>query len=155
MKNNAREITIRTWYGFDAKACIEQGQWHSAGFGRFRIPHPPVANWLLRQGLSAPAYRHLCVWHEIGHLQLLPFEILYAIILFSVSYINANTGFFQIIQILLSCFAFWEIMAESYVITRKASCYKLHYKGISILPRVIFWSLTVLLMLAGWVVALA
>lgn len=154
MKDKTRTIKIRTWYGLNAVAEIEPAHWHRAGFGRFLIPHPPLVNWLLRRGLSVQAYRHLSVWHEIGHLQMFPLEILYGTILLGISIINGHTHPVEVMLVLMSCFAIWEIFAESYAINRKANCYFAHYKGVSFIPRILFWLTMLTLVISGWVVAL-
>lgn len=155
MKHKTRRTEIHTWYGLDAATEIERTRWHRAGFGRFMISHPAIVNCLLRRGLSDAAYQHLCVHHEIGHLQMLPFELLYTLFLFGMAIENGHTDMLESIVILLSCFAVWEILAESYVIKRQASGYKSHYEHVSLMPRVLFWSITIGLMIAGWFVALA
>jgi hypothetical protein len=159
MKNVPRTIMVHTWYGLNAATHIERASWHRTGSGRFLIPHPPLVNGLLRRGLSDAAYRHLCVWHEIGHLQMFPFSLLYAGLLlgifFSGTFSDNSNNIFGLLIILISCFAFWEMLAEGYVLMKKAGCYHLHYKGVSIAPRLVFWSVMATLALAGWLTALA
>jgi len=92
--------------------------------------------------------------HEFGHLQMFPFEVLYAVLLVSVSIINGHTQFYEIILVLISLFAMWEIFAETYAILRKDNCYSLYYKGVSLIPRIIFWTGTSTLVSIGWIIAL-
>ena len=145
---------VHTWYGLNAATHIERACWHRTGSGRFLVPHPPLANWLLRRGLSDAAYRHLCVWHEIGHLQMFPFGLLYAALLMGLFFSGNNNNTIEFLIVLASCFAAWEMLAEGYVFIKKASCYTLHYKGVTIVPRLAFWSVMATLALAGWIIAL-
>lgn len=154
MKKKRQKVKIRTWYGLDVVAEVEPGCWHRAGFGRLVIPHPPVVNWLLRYGLSPQTNRHLSILHEIGHLQMLPLELLYAAILFSVSISNGHTKFYEVILTLMSFFAIWEMFAESYTIKRNTNYYGVRYKDVSLIPRILFWAGTTTLVSIGWVVAL-
>jgi hypothetical protein len=70
-----KEITVqnRTWYGVNVTVIIGPTFLHKAGWGSLLIPHPPVVNWLLRKDLMDKARDALCVKHEIGHFETLPF----------------------------------------------------------------------------------
>jgi len=65
---------------------------------------------------------------------------------------NNNTS--ELLIVLASCFAAWEMLEEGYVFIKKTSCYTLHYKGVTIVPRLAFWSVMATLALAGWIIAL-
>jgi len=141
----------RTWYFLNAVVEIEPGRFHRAGFGKLLIPHPPVVNWLLRRGLSQDAYKILCTEHEMGHLQALPFEILYSIILILIAISTGNDDTFGWLWVLVSSFSAWEITAEMHVIRCVKPGYSHFYRGVSYLPRIAFWGLTLSLVAGSWV----
>jgi hypothetical protein len=47
----SRRIKVQTWYGMGGTVIIAPGFLHRTGLGWFFIPHPPLINLLLRQGL--------------------------------------------------------------------------------------------------------
>lgn len=145
----------RTWYFLNAVVEIEPGRFHRAGFGKLLIPHPPVVNWLLRRGLTQHAYKTLCTEHEMGHLQALPFEILYSVILILVAITAGNVDIFGWLWIIVNSFAAWEISAELHVIRFVKPGYAHFYRGISYLPRIVFWATTLSLVAGGWVYILS
>lgn len=132
----------RTWFGCMAAVDLAPGFWHRAGFGRWLVPHPPVANWLLRLGLDAAAALELAAAHEFGHLQSLPLVLLYAGGLLGVAAVTASLRTGDTLLCLLSSFAVWEVFAELYVIWRRGAHYRTYYRGVSPLPRTLFWGLT-------------
>jgi len=141
----------RTWFFLNAVVEVEPGYLHRAGFGRFLLPHPPVVNWLLRRGLSRDAYKKLCSEHEMGHLQALPFEALYSAILILVMMSKDANDVVGWLWVIVSSFAAWEIFAEVHTIRYVQPGYHHLYRDISLVPRIIFWSVTLLLMFGGWV----
>jgi len=145
----------RTWFFLNAVVDVEPGRLHRAGFGRFLLPHPPVVNGLLRRGLTRDAYKKLCSEHEMGHLQALPFEILYSVILVLVMMNNETNNVIGWLWVIASSFAAWEIFAEVHTIRYVQSGYHHLYRDISLIPRIIFWSIALSLMLGGWVYILA
>lgn len=135
----------RTWFGCRAVVDVTPGFRHRAGFGRWRVPHPAVANWLLRRGLDAPTARELAITHEFGHLQSLPLVLLYAGGLLGTAAATTSLRTGDAALCLLSGFAGWEVFAELYVIGRHGTRYHESYRGVPALPRVLFWTLTVAL----------
>jgi len=141
----------RTWFFLNAVVRVEPGCFHRAGFGRFLLPHPPVVNWLLRRGLSKDIYKKLCCEHEMGHLQALPLEVLYSIALVLLMMNNESNNIVGWLWVVLSSFAAWEILAEVHTIRHVKPSYHHLYRNISFIPRIIFWSITLSLMLGGWI----
>jgi hypothetical protein len=141
----------RTWFFLNAVVDVEPGRFHRAGFGHFLIPHPPVVNWLLRRGLSKASYKSLCTEHEMGHLQALPFEALYSLILMLIMMNNTNDDVVGWSWLIVSSFASWEIVAEVYTIRHVQPGYRRLYRGVSLLPRMLFWFISLSLVLGGWV----
>jgi hypothetical protein len=141
----------RTWFFLNAVVEIEPGHFHRAGFGRLLLPHPPVANWLLRRGLPTESYKKLCTEHEMGHLQALPFEVLYSAMFVLVMMYNENDGVIGWLWIVASSFAAWEVFAEAHTIRHVQPSYHQLYRDTSFIPRTIFWSISLSLILSGWV----
>ena len=144
----------RTWYGLTAVVEIHDRSFHRAGFGKLLIPHPPAVNWLLRFGLPNKPYLELSAIHEFGHLQLLPFIAVYS--LAAVAWVLAahKESLVGIVALLVGIHATWEILAELYARLRTGPLYPLSYKGITIIPRIIFWSVMTAISIAGWVAAM-
>ncbi len=108
-----QSIKVRTWYGVNIVVEVKPGSLHRAGFGRLILPHPPIVNWLLRQNLTNSAKRQLSTLHEVGHLQALPFEILYTLLLLGTFIVNEKDSSVEIVlAIVAGSFAAWEISAE-------------------------------------------
>ena len=149
------EVRRRTWYGLTAVMHLRSRRLHRAGFGKLLIPHPPLVNRLLRMGLPGAPYFELAALHEFGHLQILPFIVVYT--LAAVGYILATQkeSFLGIVALLVGIHATWEMMAEIYVRVRAGSLYPLSYSEISMIPRIIFWSVMAAVSIAGWVAAMA
>lgn len=145
----------RTWYLLNAVVEVEPGKFHRAGFGRLLIPHPPVVNWLLRQGLCKESYKQLSTEHEMGHLQALPFEILYSVLLVAVMLSYEDGGIIGWFWVGLSSFAAWEIFAEVHTIRHVKSGYRRLYQGVSFVPRIIFWCVSLTLVFGGWIYILS
>ena len=153
-RNTLYTLTKRTWFGANAVVEVPPGHFHRAGYGRFLIYHPGLVNWLLRIGLPEDARCRLVAAHELGHLQSFPLEMVYAVILFGIAISGENSSPGELAIILISCFATWEIFAESYSLIFEHRLYRVSYRDISLLPRTIFWLLAILLSLAGWSVTL-
>lgn len=140
----------QTWFFLNAVVEIEPGRLHRAGFGNLLLPHPPLANCLLRRGLSKESYKILCTEHEMGHLQALPVEILYSSLLIILMIHNDNDDTLGWLWIVLSSFAAWEIFAEIHTIRRVSPTYQELYSDASLVPRTIFWIITLALVISGW-----
>jgi hypothetical protein len=86
----------RTWYGITATVNLKSKFIHKAGFRNILVPHPAAVNWLLRRGLKMKNALSLSIHHEFGHLQTVPFVLLYAGILLSVSIGDGTISWFKI-----------------------------------------------------------
>lgn len=142
----------RVWFGVNATVTIGPGFIHNAGFGKFSIPHPPVINWLLRQDLNEEARYNLSFTHEFGHLQTAPLAVLYTGGMLALASVRGHTGLIDIILVLISTHAAWEIVAEIYAIADNVELYRRYYENATVVPRVIFWIVTGVLSLTGWVI---
>ncbi|MGA9264733.1 MAG: hypothetical protein WBV95_22405, partial [Desulfobacterales bacterium] len=120
-----------------------------AGFGNILVPHPAAVNWLLRRGLKMKNALSLSIHHEFGHLQTVPFVLLYAGILLSVSIGDGTISWFKITIFAVSTQAVWEIMSEFFTLFSDIEGYRTCYDGVGKLPRVIFWLSSCLLSFAG------
>lgn len=155
MDQTKQTIKVRTWYGANVVAEIKLGSLHRAGFSRAILPHPPVVNWLLRQSLPNRAKCQLSALHEIGHLQALPFELLYSLLLLGIFILNdTRITVWSVLVIVAGSFAAWEISAEIYTIKSARPSYGSCYHGISLVPRMLFWTITVTLVVASWIAVL-
>ena len=133
---------------------IGPGFLHRTGLGWFLIPHPPLVNWLLRQGLLKNSRNALRVTHEFGHLQSAPLAVLYTAANYT-AIITANRGdLSNFILVFISTHAAWEIMSEIFTIVIDPQFYHKCYQGVSLVPRAIFWLSTILLTLIGWIIVL-
>lgn len=128
---------------------------HRAGFGRLLIPHPPVVNWLLRQGLTESARTRLAFIHEFKHLQSAPAALCYTAANFAALLAAGKTSVMTVVLLLISTHAAYEIMAESITIRHDRQWYRQCYKNVSKIPRTIFWFAMILLTLMGWIIVLA
>lgn len=152
-RHNTR-MQRRTWFGGRAVVELGPGFLHRAGYGRLLVPHPPLINWLLRRGLERHATQSLELDHEFGHLQSLPLVVGYGAALFvAVSQVRALAPS-EIVLCVLSAFAGWEVYAELYAMWRSGARYAAHYHNVSRVPRTIFWTLSLGLVLAGWLLLL-
>lgn len=144
----------RIWYGLTATVVIGPGFRHDAGFGWFLIPHPPLANWLLRRGTGHAEGQTLSFMHEVGHFQTAPL----ALLLLGANMAAAGTAgrlTWAVGPLLLvSNHAAWEILAEMAAIVGNRPSYRRCYQGTSKLPRVVFWITAAALSLAGWSLAI-
>lgn len=139
----------RTWYGITATVNIKSRFMHKSGFGTVLVPHPAAVNWLLRRGLKMENAISLIIKHEFGHLQTVPFALLYAGILLSVSIGEGAMSWFKILFLAVSTQAVWEMMSESFTLFSNIEGYRTCYDGVKILPRVTFWLLSFFAAFAG------
>ena len=139
----------RTWYGITATVNLKSKLMHKAGFGNFLVPHPAAVNWLLRRGLKTENAISLSIHHEFGHLQTVPFVLLYTAILLSVSIGEGTMSWFKILIFAVSTQAVWEILSEFFTLFSDIEGYRTCYDGVKILPRVIFWLSSLLAAFAG------
>jgi hypothetical protein len=81
----------------------------------------------------------------------LPFEALYSLILMLIMMNNANDDVMGWGWLIVSSFASWEIVAEVHTIRHVQPGYRHLYRGVSLVPRMLFWFITLSLVLGGWV----
>jgi hypothetical protein len=153
MKTGIR-IKVRTWYGMGGTVIIGPGFLHRTGLGWFLIPHPPLINWLLRQGLLKNSRNALRIVHEFGHLQTAPLALLYTAANYTAIIIANRANLSNLILVFISTHAAWEIMAEILTIMSDAQFYHKCYQKVSIIPRAIFWFSAIVLTLLGWIILL-
>lgn len=144
----------RVWFGANAKVTIGPGFLHKAGFGDVVIPHPPVANALLRLGLPDHLSRDLCFAHEFAHFETGPVLFAYLFAIIFLTYAKGQTSMGEILFVLMSTQATWEIVSEIFVLLQDSILYRKSYNGVIRLPRIIFWASGGILTAAGWVVVL-
>jgi len=150
--NNGNVLPMRTWYGITAVVEIRNRFFHRAGFGRVLIPHPPLVNRLLRFGLKDGSYRQLSVLHEFAHFQSLPFIALYTFGFMLLLFVHHKANAFGYIAALAGSHALWELVAELYVRVDNGRRYSAYYKGVSLFPRIIFWTAASAIFLAAWAI---
>jgi len=144
----------RTWFGMTAVIEIRNRTLHRAGFGRLLIPHPPAVNWLLRFGMQDDSYHKLSIIHEFGHFQTLPVITAYTLAVVWWILSAHATGFVGILAMLVGIHATWEMLAELYVRSHTGSQYSFYYRGLSVLPRALFWGIMAAISAGGWVILL-
>jgi hypothetical protein len=150
MKTGIR-IKVRTWYGMGGTVIIGPGFLHRTGLGWFLIPHPPLINCLLRQGLPKNSSTPLRIAHEFGHLQSAPLALLYTALNYTAIITANRANLSNLILVFISTHAAWEIMSEILTIMSDAQFYHKCYEKVSIIPRAIFWFSAIVLTLLGWV----
>ncbi|HDZ11166.1 MAG TPA: hypothetical protein ENH53_03060 [Bacteroidetes bacterium] len=147
-------MRMRTWYGMTAVIEIRNRSLHRAGFGRVLIPHPPAVNWLLRFGLSDDPYYKLSTIHEFGHFQTLPAIAVYSFAALGWVLATHRASLIGIIALLIGIHATWEMLAELVVRFHTGPLYTRTYTGISVIPRIIFWSAAAAISIGGWAILL-
>ncbi|MEN8263916.1 MAG: hypothetical protein ABFR82_10660 [Nitrospirota bacterium] len=151
-KKEAKTVQRRMWFGMNATVIIGPGFIHKAGFSKILLPHPPVINWLLRQRLTDEARYPLSFTHEFGHLQTVPLAVLYTGVMLALASVTGHTGLLEIVLVLISTHAAWEITAEIYTIASNVHLYRKYYEKITLIPRAIFWIITGAFAVTGWFV---
>ena len=149
-----KKIQKKTWYGLNATVAIGPGFIHTAGWGVFLIPHPPVANWLLRLGLKGTDRETLTFIHEFEHLQSAPFVLLYAVLLFVLAFSMKHAGLAEIIFMLIGSHASWELISEILTYYNDRQLYRRCYEKISLFPRIAFWFIAGATAITAWLIVL-
>ncbi len=150
----SRRIKVRTWYGMGGTVIIGPGFLHRTGLGWFLIPHPPLINCLIRQGLPKNSSTPLRIAHEFGHLQSAPLALLYTALNYTAIITANRANLSNLILVFISTHAAWEIMSEILTIVTDPQFYHKCYQGVSLVPRAIFWLSTISLTLIGWIIVL-
>lgn len=135
---SANIVQLQTWYGLNATIAIGPGFIHRAGWKHFLIPHPPIVNWLLRQGLPENEYDTLSLTHEFAHFQIAPLALPYTVGLIALA-VGQDLSWYSMLTVIISTHAVWEILAEMLTILHNRQFYRQCYKKISTVPRRIFW----------------
>jgi hypothetical protein len=76
----------------------------------------PAVNWLLRHRLKMENAISLIIKHEFGHLQTVPFALLYGGILLSVPIGQGTISWFKILFLTVSTQAVWEMMSSIFTL---------------------------------------
>jgi hypothetical protein len=140
----------RTWYGLTAQVTLGTRFLHWAGFGGVGMPHPPLANGLLRIGLPEEAKRRLSFAHEFAHFQTAPAALVYMIVLLAAFHTRGRIGVAAILIVLASTHAVWEMLSEGLVVLEDPAGYQALYESISMLGRTLFWVVVAALAAVGW-----
>jgi hypothetical protein len=143
-------LTKRTWYGLQASIKVGPGLIHRSGFFGVMIPHPGLANWILRKGMIERLRMSLSLCHEFAHFQTLPLILLYAGVLLTAVTITGVPSLSGLLVLLASLQAVWEAMSEFWTIAQDTEYYRRSYAGVSAWPRVIFWALCGFMAPLGW-----
>jgi len=134
----AKTVQLRTWYGVDAAITIGPDFIHRAGWRNFLIPHPPLVNWILRQGLNENDYYTLSISHEFAHFQSAPLALSYTVGMIALA-AGEDLSLLSMAIIIISTHAVWEFLSEILTIIHNRQFYRRCYKGISSVSRWVFW----------------
>lgn len=119
---------VRAWYGLPGTIAIEHAHWHLVTVGPVPLPHPPLVNLLLRRTLPPEERLRLSFWHELGHLQALPFALAHAAWLLRNGPRRPALRWRRLAVGLLAHEAAWELAAESYVLAKVGRGYRRAYR---------------------------
>lgn len=147
---NAPHTRVRTWYGATGRVELHGPFWHLAGVWGIDIPHPPLVNLLIRQGLPVEAKRELSYHHELGHLEMLPFTLLATVALLAQARRTGQLRWSRLPRLWAGHHALWEMLAEGYVMWRSGPRYKALYAGRLHPGLLLFWLGTVALVALTW-----
>ena len=149
----AKTVHLQTWYGVNATISIGPGFIHWTGWRNFLIPHPPLANWLLRRGLNENDSYTLSVTHEFAHFQSAPIALPYTAGMIALA-VDAGHPLLSIAMVIISTHAAWEFLSEILTILHNRQFYRRCYNGIPSISRRVFWISTSVLALLGWSILL-
>ncbi len=68
--------------------------------------------------------------------------------------VTGHSGLLEIVLVLISTHAAWEIASEVITITGDVPLYRKYYQEVSMVPRIVFWVFTGSLATTGWFVLL-
>ena len=134
-----KSTEVRTWYGARGRVELHDPFWNIAGVWGIDIPHPPLVNLLVRKGLPRDAKRELSFHHEFGHLQMLPFALLGTTVLLIQSWRTGRFSWRRLPWLWAKHHAFWEMLAEGYVMGVTGPRYKALYGNRLHRGLLIFW----------------
>jgi hypothetical protein len=144
-------LTRQTWYGLQASIKVGPGLIHRSGFFGVMIPHPGLANWILRKGVIEHFRVSLSLYHEFAHFQALPLMVLYSAVLLIRLSVGHGPSLSGALFLLIGVQAAWEITSEFFIIAQDIEYYRQCYAGVSAGPRTVFWALCGLVVLLSWV----
>jgi hypothetical protein len=76
------------------------------------IPHPGLANWILRRGVTESARTALCLHHEFAHFQTLPLMLLFSGGMLTGVSCKSIPSLSGLLFLLIGLQAAWEIMSD-------------------------------------------
>jgi len=132
---------------------IGPGFLHRTGFNGLLIPHPPVVNALLRKNLPLQSRDELIFAHEFAHFQTLPAVLLYGLVTGGFFFIRGTITYIAVMSILVGGQALWEMLSEAAVILDNRKTYHSYYQGVVKSPRIVFWLVTTMILVTGWIIA--
>jgi hypothetical protein len=91
---------------------------------------------------------------EIGHLESMPLAALYTAVNLAAGFATGTANFITLIFVLISTHAAWEIMSEIFTMSGGLQLYHKCYEGVSVIPRTVFWIVTGVLALMGWLIVI-
>ncbi len=135
---------VRAWYGLPGEIVIEGDSWHVVKVGPVPLPHPPLINRLIRRGLPQEARLRLSYWHELGHLQTLPLALAHAVWLWRNRWgpprrSSLSSRLLRLATALVGHEAAWELVSESYVMSRSGLEYRRLYRAHPNRLLAVFW----------------
>lgn len=89
--------------------------------------------------------------HEFAHLQTIPVFLVYALGMLGRAIAAGRSGLLLVLCVVMSAQGAWEILSEGLVWLQDPGRYRLSYKKLGRLPRVLFWVAAGLIAAAGWV----
>lgn len=129
-----------TWYGLPYR--VRYGGWCDLEVAGLPMPHPSLINVFIRRGLEESARARLTRLHEQGHLETLPLALAYG--LFGLALGRSRSPRAGWFLWLLGLEAAWELLTESYVVSRNPGAYRQAYRGTPNRWILAFWPLAAL-----------
>ncbi len=144
MQENTISRHARSWYGLPVEIVIEGDYWHWVKAGPVPLPHPPLVNLVVRQGLPRAERLRLSYTHEMGHIQTLPAVLVHVLWLLrrrprmtSQSLLRRLTWLGALLVVHQ---AVWELAAEGYVAARHGLEYYRVHKQHGRRVAALFWA---------------
>ncbi len=150
---------VRAWYGLPGEIVIEGDSWHLVKAGPVPLPHPPLVNRLIRRGLPPDARLRLSYCHELGHLQTLPIALAHAAWLWRNRWgpprrSSLSSRLLRLATALVGHEAAWELVSESYAMSRSGLEYRRPYREHPNPLLTVFWISMAGLALLGTILGL-
>lgn len=141
---------VHTWYGVNAEVRAAGDDCDIMVEG-VAFPHPSLVNRFLRRAMASQSRFSLGAQHEAGHVQTLPFVVLYAFFLLAAP----RRHWLKRAAALMGAGALWEAASEAYVVKQVgADTYRQMYKELRARGRLaLFWVASVTIAFgAAWFV---